>query len=137
MNTALRVLLDQRADDRQAIRDQILSNMRLLILPYLENIKQETEKPSIIRNIETIQRNFDNITSSFTRSLSAENQKLTTMEVRVADLIHSGMTSKEIAGMLHISIRTAEAHRASIRRKLRLSGNKMRLRAFLDGLYKA
>jgi len=137
MNTALRVLLDQRTHDCQVIRDQVLSNMRLLILPYLENIKQDTKQSSVIRNIEVIQRNFDNITSSFTRSLNAEKQKLSIMEIRVADLIHSGMTSKEIADMLHISIRTAEAHRASIRRKLNLSGKKMRLNAFLDGLYKA
>ena len=136
MNTALRVLLEQREGDCRAITDQILSNVRLLILPYIDSIRQDTDKPSVMRNIEIIQRNFGKITSSFTRSLNEGEQKLTKMEIRVADLIHSGLTSKEIAVMLNISIRTAEAHRASIRKKLNLLGKKVHLNAFFEDLYK-
>jgi DNA-binding CsgD family transcriptional regulator len=45
---------------------------------------------------------------------------LTPREIEVIRLLARGFTNRELAGRLHISIRTAEFHRASIRRKLSL-----------------
>jgi two-component system response regulator NreC len=46
---------------------------------------------------------------------------LTVREREVLQLLAHGYTNREIADQLHISIRTAEWHRASIRRKLDLA----------------
>jgi two-component system response regulator NreC len=46
---------------------------------------------------------------------------LTRREVEVIRLLARGLTNRELAARLHISIRTAEFHRASIRRKLSLA----------------
>jgi DNA-binding NarL/FixJ family response regulator len=46
---------------------------------------------------------------------------LTSRERSVVQLIAEGHTNKEIAGVLNISPKTVEAHRAAILRKLNLS----------------
>jgi PAS domain S-box-containing protein len=134
MNTALRILLDQRGKDRLILQDQVLTNMRLLIAPYLARIRSEAGKPAVEKYLAAIERNFEDITSAFSRTLSSEYQVLTGNEIRVADLIRDGLTSKDIAAMLHISPRTADYYRASIRRKLGPSLGKNNLRAYLTRL---
>lgn len=47
---------------------------------------------------------------------------LTNREVDVLQLVGEGFASKEIADKLHISVRTVEAHRSNIMRKLNLRG---------------
>jgi DNA-binding CsgD family transcriptional regulator len=46
---------------------------------------------------------------------------LTQRELEVLRLLVVGHTNREIAELLHVSVRTSEFHRASIRRKLGLS----------------
>lgn len=46
------------------------------------------------------------------------NVNLTAREKEVLQLIAEGSTSKEIGGKLHISHKTAEAHRENIKKKL-------------------
>ena len=50
----------------------------------------------------------------------ADNDPLTDRERDVLRLLALGHTNQEIAGMLYISVRTAETHRAHIMQKLRL-----------------
>ena len=53
--------------------------------------------------------------------LSREGEmELTPREIEVLQLLKSGRTTKEIAGVLELSIRTVDIHRANIKRKLRL-----------------
>lgn len=54
------------------------------------------------------------------RTNSASEQKLTTREREIVRLLAEGRSNKETAGLLGISIRTSETHRASLMRKLRL-----------------
>jgi len=46
---------------------------------------------------------------------------LTTREAEVLRLLALGLTNREVAARLHISVRTAEFHRAAIRSKLSLA----------------
>jgi len=46
---------------------------------------------------------------------------LTPREVEVLRLLARGFTNRELAAQLHIAVRTAEFHRAAIRRKLSLA----------------
>ena len=57
---------------------------------------------------------------------------LTARERDVLQLLAHGHTNREIADRLHISVRTAEWHRASIRRKLDLA-SRAALVAFAGG----
>jgi two-component system response regulator NreC len=51
---------------------------------------------------------------------STEGNLLTNREVEILQLISEGYTNKEIAGELHISVKTVESHRSNIMEKLDL-----------------
>jgi DNA-binding NarL/FixJ family response regulator len=57
--------------------------------------------------------------AAFNPGLSASN-RLTSREREIVQLLAEGKTSKEVATSLGVSIRTAEAHRANLLRKLNL-----------------
>jgi PAS domain S-box-containing protein len=134
MNMALRALLKIRDKDRQDLQDQVLENMRFLILPYVEQVRKVMAHPLAEKYLLALERNLEDMTSSFTRSLRSEYRNLTLREIKVADLVRGGMSSKDIAEMLNISVRTAEHYRKIIREKLGLSGKKANLRSYLTEL---
>lgn len=59
---------------------------------------------------------------------------LTSKELRVADLICMDFSSKEIAAIMCISVRTVETHRDNIRRKLGLGNAKVNLQGYLKSV---
>jgi DNA-binding NarL/FixJ family response regulator len=65
----------------------------------------------------------------------AEADPLSDREREVLRLLALGHTNQEIAGMLYISVRTAETHRAHIMQKLRLASRAELVRhALSEGL---
>lgn len=130
-NTALRVLLRGREDDRKTLEETILANVHELLLPYIEQLKAGRLEEHQRRCVEVIESNLMDILSTFPRRLSARHLKLTPMEIRVANLVKMGRTNKEIASLAGLSLRTVEGHRNSIRQKTGLTGKKINLRTFL------
>jgi len=55
-------------------------------------------------------------------------QRLSAREREIVQLVAEGKSNKEVADALGISVRTAETHRASILRKLRLDSVASRVR---------
>jgi len=53
--------------------------------------------------------------------MAPDPEALSRREREVLRLLALGHTNREVAGLLNISIRTAESHRASIRRRLGLT----------------
>jgi len=53
--------------------------------------------------------------------MSTGPETLSTREREVLELLALGHTNREVGRLLHISVRTAEFHRASIQRKLGLT----------------
>jgi len=137
MNATLRILLNQRGKEHQELQENVLANMQVLIVPYLERIRQETPTPAVEMHLAAIIRNIEDVTSSFSYTMKSKYLTLTSKEIRVADLIRSGLASKDIAGMLNVSIRTAEYYRKRIREKLGLTGKKTNLCNYLGMLSKA
>ncbi len=131
VNTALKVLLTQREDDKKELGENVLINVKELISPYLERLKKSrlTTNQKTLLNI--LDSNLSNMISPFISKLSSKYFNLTPMEVRVANLVKEGKTNKEIAELLCISKNTVLFHRYNIRCKLGLKNKKINLRSHL------
>ncbi|MFM8280668.1 MAG: helix-turn-helix transcriptional regulator [Bacteroidota bacterium] len=57
----------------------------------------------------------------FMEALCKKFPMLSHQEIRIATLLKAGMTTKEIAELFAIQVRTVENHRFSIRKKMRIS----------------
>jgi PAS domain S-box-containing protein len=131
LNTALKVLLKQRGRDREEFEEWVLANVENLIMPYIDELRKLSLEPRAATYISILESNLKDITSSFSRRLSAKYVNLTSKELEIANLIKGGKTSKDIAGLLNVSERTVDFHRKNIRRKLGLYNRKENLRSHL------
>lgn len=131
INTALRVLLKQREDDRKELGESILANIRNLIQPYIDRLKSSNLGSSHATLVEILDSHLNEITSSFSRTLSMQHAALTPTEIRIANFIKDGKTTEAIAEILCISDKTVACHRANIRSKLGLQGGRNNLRSYL------
>jgi DNA-binding NarL/FixJ family response regulator len=59
-------------------------------------------------------------------------EDLTPREQEILQLVWAGLTNRTIAEQLHISIKTAEAHRANMMKKLRVSNIAQLLKTALE-----
>jgi PAS domain S-box-containing protein len=134
-NTALKVFLRQRNDDRIESEEKILSNMKTLIHPYIQKIKLLDAEADISHYIGMLENNLQNITSGFSAKLLSKSYGLTPKELQIASMIKEGKQSKDIAKLLRLSIETINCHRNSIRKKLGLKNKKINLRSHLKTIF--
>lgn len=133
-NTALKVLLEQRAIDKKDFENRILKNIKLLIMPYLERLKLNGSSPEHLSYISILESNLMDIISSLSMKLTNDIYSLTPKEVEVCNLIKEGKQSKEISDIMNVSFETVNCHRQNIRKKLGLNNSKVNLRAFILSL---
>jgi len=133
-NTAMNVLLKHIEKDKEEIQENMLVNMRKLLLPYVEKIRRCSLLPEQEAYIDILQSNMENIASPFLRNMTVRHYNLTPREIEVAHLIKEGKTTKEIAAMLNLSSRSVDFHRLNIRRKLGFSDRRKNLRSTLLSL---
>ncbi len=134
VNTALRVLLKKRDEDKGDLEEKVLSNVKDLVFPYLEKLKKSALDPYQASCVNVLESNLNDIISPFSRNLSSRYLNLTPTEIRVADLVQDGKTTKEIAEFLNASTRTVETHRDHVRKKLGIKNTKTNLRTYLLSL---
>ena len=118
LNTALKVLLKRREEDRGELEERILANVRELVLPYIEVLKGKRLDNGNMSYVNILESNLRNIISPFSHKLSYKYKNLTNREVRVADLIKEGRLSKEIADFLNITESAVNIYRYRMRKKL-------------------
>jgi DNA-binding CsgD family transcriptional regulator len=130
-NIALKVLLDHRQKDRLQFEENMLANVRTLILPYVQQL-MDARLPKRERTmVEIIQERLNEITSPFLNRLSSLYAILTPQEIKVATMVREGRSSVEIADVLMISASAIDFHRKHIRKKLGMTGSSRNLRSYL------
>ncbi|MBI4000908.1 MAG: response regulator transcription factor [Nitrospira defluvii] len=70
--------------------------------------------------------------STGTATAKRRPEDLTPREYEILQLVWAGLTNRTIAEQLHISIKTAEAHRANMMKKLRVSNIAQLLKTALE-----
>ena len=134
VNTALQVLLEQRQKDRESLEENITANVRDLILPYIHELAGSGLNSRQRTCLNVLEANLESIISPFAKKLTGKSLSLTPTQIRVAELIRSGKSTKEIAAMMSISDRAVEFHRNNIREKLGLKKKKINLHTYLLSL---
>ena len=132
LNTALKVLLRHREEDRRDLEERFIANIKNLILPYAEKMKRthlDQHQKSYLNIIET---HLNEISSPLMKNMQQFN--FTPTEVKIASLIKDGKTTKEISEVLGIASSSINSHRNSIRKKLDLSDRGANLQSRLQSL---
>jgi DNA-binding CsgD family transcriptional regulator/putative methionine-R-sulfoxide reductase with GAF domain len=134
VNTALRVLLKRRDEDKLEFEEKVLFNIKEFVQPYLEKFTKSglNEKQQSYLNI--LESHIHDIISPFQRKLTSKYLNLTASEMQVANLVMDGKRTKEIALLLNLSEKTIEVHRKNIREKLGIKNKKTNLRTHLLAL---
>jgi PAS domain S-box-containing protein len=134
MNSALKVLLQRREEDRKELEEKVLFNVKELVVHYIEELRNTDLDKRQTGYVDILESNLQSIVSPFSRTLSHAYLNLTPAEIEVADLVRQGKRTKEMADLLNVSTRTIEFHRKNIRRKLGIDQKKANLRTRLLSL---
>jgi len=134
VNVALNILLKRREEDKNDFEENILANVKELVLPYVEKLKNSRLHSDEMTLVGILESNMKEIFSPFVTKLSSRFLSLTPTEIKVASLIKDGKTSKEIAALLLASENTIRSHRFHIRSKLDLKNRKINLRSYLRSI---
>ena len=94
--------------------------------------KMKTSRGIDAKYIEILEKELDNLTSSFSKRLIENNSDLTPREIEICNMIKDGLSTKEIAGILHLSVQTIITHRRNIREKLHIRNKKENLSTYLQ-----
>jgi DNA-binding CsgD family transcriptional regulator len=130
-NIALKVLLKQREEDKLELEKKVLNNVKDLVLPYVEKLKNSRLKPREKTLAEIVETHLNDIISPLLQRFSNAKILLTPQEMQVAALVKDGKTSKEIADILNVSETTVNFHRKNLRVKFGLRNKQINLRSYL------
>jgi PAS domain S-box-containing protein len=133
-NIALKVVLKQMAKKKREDKENILSNVKQLVIPYINRLRKSILNTDQMILINTLEANLNNITSPLISKLSSSFLNLTPMEIRIAHFVKEGLMNKEIAELLGTSLNTISSHRYKLRSKLGLKNKGINLRSYLLSL---
>ena len=134
LNSALKILLEKGEKDREDLEEKVMVNVKEMVLPYVAKLKSTGLDAMQETFAGIIESNLDAIVSPFLKKLSSKYLNLTPTEIRVADLVKQGLSTKEIGRLLNSSPETISRHRKRIRKKLQLKDKKSNLRTHLLSL---
>ncbi len=130
-NIALKVLLKKRDEDKAELEKKFLTNVKGLVLPYVEKLKNAPLKPKDKTVVEIIETHLNDLLSPMLQTFSNAKIVLTPQEMQIASLVKDGKTSKEIANILNVAETTVNFHRKNLRKKFGLTHQQSNLRSYL------
>lgn len=130
-NTALKVLLNHREQEKVQLERDLVATVEKLVLPYVEKVQAGRLDDEQRTYLDIIRSNLIGITSPFAARLSTTDQRLSPAELEVADFLRHGKTTDEIAALLRVSPFTVSVHRRNIRKKLGLTNRDVNLKSYL------
>jgi PAS domain S-box-containing protein len=133
-NAALKVLIRNIEEEKNALQEKVLANLKELVSPYINKLKNRKQDSSQVAYINIIEGNLEKIMSPFLHKLTSKYLNFTKKELQVALLIKDGKTTKEISELLTLSSKTIDCHRNRIRKKLGLNNKKTNLQSYLVSL---
>ena len=133
-NIALKVLLKERENERHALEEKVACNINELIRPHLEKLAAGNLSQRHQALLDAVKGSLEDIASPLSRRFILGSSHLTPAESQVANFIHQGRTTKEIAYLMGVATSTVDFHRGNIRRKLGLTNKRINLQSHLKSL---
>lgn len=130
-NIALKVLLNQREKDKLELEQNLLSNIKNLVFPFIEKLKSAPLREKDAANVRIVEERLLDIISPLLQRMTNLGVVLTPQEMQIAALVKDGRTSKEMAGILNVAETTIHFHRKNLRSKFGLKQKNANLRAYL------
>ncbi|MDD4872199.1 MAG: LuxR C-terminal-related transcriptional regulator [Kiritimatiellae bacterium] len=115
-NVALKEVLAQIETDRMETKKLVTVNIEKSIMPILRKMRLEAG-PKDQKYLDLLEAVLKDIMSQFGARIASATS-LSARELEICNMIKSGLSSKEIAQMLHLSVRTIDTFRNRIRKKL-------------------
>lgn len=132
-NTALSEVLTHIEHQKLQIKEDVIASVDELLIPVLDQLLSRGSKIDRVY-LNLIKRSLEDLTSSFGRKITQKSLKLTHREVQICNMVKRGLSSKEIAGLLNISLFTVGRHRHNIRKKMSITNKEINLNTFLQDL---
>ncbi|MEW6138620.1 MAG: PAS domain S-box protein [Thermodesulfobacteriota bacterium] len=130
-NEALRMVIESIDDQKREAEKKITNDINLTIKPIIDQLKSQTASDTVSFLVQSLEFGLSNLFSSFDFDPITSDHRLTPREVRICEMIRSGLSSKQIAKIMGISSQTVLVHRKNIRKKLNLGGSGQNLASFL------
>ncbi len=134
VNTALKSILDNREIEKRAIEQHIYLNVKKHVFPYLDELEHGPLNDGQQNLIQMIRSNLEKSVLPVSNTLFARYSELTPAEIKVADFIRFGRSTKEIAALMNIAPSTVSSYRNIIRKKLGLVNSSTNLQTYLHSL---
>ena len=117
---------------KMSLSEIVLFNAKEVVRPYINNLRDSDLDPRQKALLDSLESNFEEVVSPFLYKLSDRYFGLTHKELKVAQLIKAGLSTKDIANQFDLSTATINTHRNRIREKIGIKGQKQNLRRFLE-----
>lgn len=135
-SATLKVLLENRDEDRKIIEKRIIDNVCDMVLPTINKLKMTSlDNRQILllnQSIESLQDIVSPLMSNLNDTLGLYG--FTSTELNIIKHIIKGMRTSEISEALNLSESTVNFHRNNIRSKLNLKNKKVNLYIYLNQL---
>lgn len=132
-NVALKEILAQVDDSRQALARQMQKNISQIAMPLLAELEAASD-PSLHPRIRLLSQCLSNVVDPTIDNLQQRAPELTSRQLQICHLIANGYSCKDIAALLNNSHQTVLKQRKNIRRKLGLTGKRINLASFLQSM---
>jgi DNA-binding NarL/FixJ family response regulator len=131
-NVTLKVLLKAMEAAKGEFEEKVATKIFELVSPYLDKLKTSGLNPQQSEHLAILTTNLEDIAAAGSQTNGSMARLFTPTEVKIANLIKKGRSTKEIASLLNLSPRTIDKNRQNIRKKIGITNRKTNLSALLS-----
>ncbi len=130
-NEALKIIIEGIEEQKKDVEMKISHNLNLTVRPILDQLLSQDVSETVQFLINSLDYNLTNMFSSFGFKMVKNSHLLTPREIRICEMVRSGLSSKQMAKVMGISPQTVLVHRKNIRKKLSLGRSGQNLASYL------
>lgn len=114
-------ILRQINTDLQSIADDMVTDRNKSLKTISKARNQIQENISLDNNWKKFEQNFDVVYEDFLKKMEEKHPNLTPTDKKLCAYLKMGLSSKEIAPLLNITVRSVEMNRYRVRKKIGLA----------------